>query len=286
LNVSTMTGDERRLQQIVWNLLTNAVKFTHRGGHVQLALHRVTSHLQIVVSDTGQGIAPDVLPHVFERFRQADSSSTRSHGGLGLGLALVKHLVELHGGTVVADSPGTGHGATFVVTLPLVGASLPVDMAAPLPATVPALDMPSHMVRLDGVNVLIVDDDRESLALTDAILQAAGANVRTSISATEALSQFERWRPDVLVSDIEMPGEDGYSLARKVRAQPAERGGRTPAIALTAYGRPQDRERCLAAGFNTHIAKPVDPGDLTALIAAVVGDAPVRTSVASPGPAH
>jgi signal transduction histidine kinase/ActR/RegA family two-component response regulator len=285
-NVSTVTGDERRLQQIVWNLLTNAVKFTHRGGHVQLTLHRVTSHLQVIVSDTGQGIAPEVLPHVFERFRQADSSSTRSHGGLGLGLALVKHLVELHGGTVVADSPGTGHGATFVVTLPLVGASVPVDMAVPPPPTAPALDTPSHLVRLDGVNVLVVDDDRDSLALTDAILQAAGANVRTSISATEALSQFQRWRPDVLVSDIEMPGEDGYSLARKVRAQPADRGGLTPAIALTAYGRPQDRERCLAAGFNTHVAKPVDPGELTAIIASVVGQAPVKTSVSSPAPSH
>ena len=285
-NVSNVTGDERRLQQIVWNLLTNAVKFTPRGGHVQLALHRATSHLQIVVSDNGQGIAPETLPHVFERFRQADSSSTRAHGGLGLGLALVKHLVELHGGTVTADSPGAGQGATFVVTLPLASVSIPVPTALPPPATMPALDVPSHVVRLDGISVLVVDDDRDSLALTGAILEAAGATVRTSISATEGLSLFLRLRPDVLVSDVEMPGEDGYSLVRKVRAQPLEQGGQTPAIALTAYGRPQDRERCLAAGFNLHVAKPVDPGELTAHVAAVVGQAPIRPSVSAPGQSH
>jgi signal transduction histidine kinase/CheY-like chemotaxis protein len=266
---STVTGDERRLQQIVWNLLINAAKFTPRGGHVQLGLHRVTAHVQIVVSDTGQGIAPEVLPHVFERFRQADSSSTRAHGGLGLGLALVKHLVELHGGTVTADSAGRGQGATFVVTLPASSATVPVETVPPPPATVSSVEVRPQIVRLDGLNVLVIDDDRDSLALGEALLTAAGANVRTSISATEGLNMLQHWHPDVLISDIEMPGEDGYSLIRKVRAQSDVDGGATPAIALTAYGRPQDRERCLAAGFTMHVSKPVDPGEFTAVIAAV-----------------
>ena len=286
-DASTVTGDDGRLQQIVWNLLINAVKFTPRGGHVQLALHRVTAHAQIVVSDTGQGISPEVLPHVFERFRQADSSSTRAHGGLGLGLALVKHLVELHGGTVAADSAGRGQGATFVVTLPASNATVPAEAVPATPLAAPSIEIRSPIVRLDGLNVLVIDDDRDSLALGEAILTAAGANVRTSISATEGLSMFQRWHPDVLVSDIEMPGEDGYSLIRKVRAQSSLDGGSTPAIALTAYGRPQDRARCLAAGFDLHVSKPVDPGELTTVIAAVAHrqDAASESS-SSPGPSH
>jgi CheY-like chemotaxis protein len=196
----------------------------------------------------------------------------------------VKHLVELHGGIVTADSPGAGQGATFTVTLPLSTVSIPVATAVPAPATAPALDVPSHLRRLDGIDVLVVDDDRDSLALTSAIFVAAGATVRTSMSATEALSQFRREPPGVLVSDLEMPGEDGYSLVRKVRALPADQGGQTPTVALTAYGRPQDRERCLAAGFTMHIAKPIDPGELTARIASLVANQPITTPASAPDP--
>jgi CheY-like chemotaxis protein/anti-sigma regulatory factor (Ser/Thr protein kinase) len=266
-----VTGDAARLQQVVWNLLMNAVKFTPRGGIVQLHVERVASHVEVVVSDTGQGIAPDVLPHVFERFRQADSSTTRKHGGLGLGLSLVKHLVELHGGTVTAHSDGDGRGATFVVTLPVAIAD---PRTAPPPRVrpiAPSGDAPTHVVRIDGVRVLLVDDDVEAVALAEAILTGAGATVRSSFEAGPALAMLRGWRPDVLVSDIEMPGEDGYSLIRKVRALPADEGGLTPAVALTAYGRTQDRTRSLAAGYSMHVPKPVDPGELTAIVASVTG---------------
>ncbi|HET9316772.1 MAG TPA: ATP-binding protein, partial [Vicinamibacteria bacterium] len=266
-----VTGDPARLQQVAWNLLMNAVKFTSKGGIVQLHLQRVNSHVEMVVSDTGQGIAPHVLPHVFERFRQADSSTTRKHGGLGLGLALVKHLVELHGGTVTAHSDGDGRGATFVVTLPVAIAD---PRAATLPRVhpiAPSGDAPTDIVRIDGVRVLLVDDDVEAVALAEAILTGAGATVRSSFEAGPALAMLRGWRPDVLVSDIEMPGEDGYSLIRKVRALPAEQGGLTPAVALTAYGRTQDRTRSLAAGYSMHVPTPVDPGELTASVASVSG---------------
>ena len=216
-----------------------------------------------------------MLPHVFERFRQADSSSTRAHGGLGLGLALVKHFVELHGGTVVAQSAGQGQGATFTVRLPVTLMEIPADGVSRVSASAVAADSQTGLVRLDGVRVLAADDDAEGLALVNAILTRAGADVRTSVSASEALDLFKEWHPDVLVSDIEMPGEDGYSLIRKVRALGADNGGRTPAIALTAYGRPQDRLRALAAGFNMHIPKPVDPGELTTIIADII-DFPER----------
>ena len=263
-------GDPGRLQQVVWNLLMNAVKFTPRGGRIQLHLQRVKSHIEIVVSDTGQGIAPEMLPHVFERFRQADSSSTRAHGGLGLGLSLVKHLVELHGGTVAAQSAGEGRGATFVVTLPVPIVELPTAPVRTHPGT-PSTESLAAVVRLDGVRVLVTDDDDEAVALAETILTGAGASVRTCLAAGPALDLLQQWRPDVLVSDIEMPGEDGYSLIRKVRALAAEDGGDTPAIALTAYGRTQDRVRSLAAGYSMHVPKPVDPGELTAIIASVTG---------------
>jgi CheY-like chemotaxis protein len=254
----------------VWNLLMNAIKFTPRGGKVDVTLRRVGLSLEVSIADTGQGIAPNMLPHVFERFRQADSSSTRAHGGLGLGLALVKHFVELHGGTVVAHSAGQGQGATFTVTLPLALTDVPADGASRLSQSLAATESQTGLVRLDGVRVLVVDDDGEGLALVKAILTRVGADVRTSESASVALSLFREWHPDVLVSDIEMPVEDGYSLIRKVRGLGADEGGRTPAIALTAYGRPQDRLRALAAGFNMHIPKPVDPGELTTIVADLV----------------
>src|SRR5262249_25618853 len=266
-----MAGDGARLQQVVWNLVMNAVKFTPRCGRVQVRLERVDSHLEIVVSDTGEGIALDVLPHVFDRFTQADSSSTRGHSGLGLGLALVKHLVELHGGGVAAHSPGVGQGATFVVRLPLALAEVPAGPAPRRHPTASDLERRSPGMHLDGVRVLLVDDDPEALELAPSILASAGAPVRGSPSAAEALAVFRQWRPDVLVSDIEMPGEDGYALIRKIRALGADQGGKTPAVALTAYGRVQDRVSSLSAGYTMHVPKPVDPGEFTTIVASVAG---------------
>jgi signal transduction histidine kinase/ActR/RegA family two-component response regulator len=269
-----ITGDPARLQQVVWNLLMNAVKFTAKGGRVQVHLQRINSHVEIVVSDTGRGIDPELLPFIFDRFRQADSSSTRAHGGLGLGLALVKHLVDQHGGTVVAQSAGEGKGATFTVTLPLSLAAIsegPVPRVHPIASDVVPV---SGGVRLDGLRVLVVDDDQEAIELATAILASAGAEIRACGSAREALATVQQWRPDVLVSDIEMPGEDGYTLIRKVRALDAERGGKTPAIALTAYGRSQDRMMSLSAGFSMHVPKPVDPAELTTIIATIAGRHP------------
>jgi signal transduction histidine kinase/ActR/RegA family two-component response regulator len=266
-----ITGDPARLQQVVWNLLINAVKFTDRGGRVQVHLLRASSHVEVVVSDTGRGISSELLPLIFDRFRQADSSSSRPVGGLGLGLALVKHLVELHGGTVLAQSAGEGKGATFVVRLPVAVADLhdgPLPRTHPSP---PALERATTGVRLDGLRVLVVDDDRDALDLATAILATAGATVRTSRAAREGLALVQQWRPDVLVSDIEMPEEDGYTFIRKVRALDADHGGRTPAVALTAYGRTQDRTLSLTAGYNMHVPKPVDPGELTAIVANVAG---------------
>jgi signal transduction histidine kinase/ActR/RegA family two-component response regulator len=270
-DAGVVIGDPGRLQQVAWNLLMNAIKFTPAGGTVHVGLQRIHSSLSLTISDTGRGIAPDMLPHVFERFRQADSSSTRAHGGLGLGLALVKHLVELHGGTVSAQSDGEGLGATFTVTLPIAVADAPAHRVPQAPVGAAAVAPPMQTVRLDGIRVLVTDDDREGLALAEAILTRVGAEVRTCRSAEETLHLLTEWRPDVLVSDIEMPGEDGYSLIRKVRALGTDEGSGTPAIALTAYGRPQDRLRALAAGFNMHVPKPVDPGELTTIIADLVG---------------
>ena len=263
-----VTADPGRVQQVVWNLLMNAVKFTPAGGEVRVSLHRAGSHVEIVVSDSGQGIAPELLPHVFERFRQADSSSTRAYGGLGLGLALVRHLVELHGGTVGARSAGQDTGATFIVTLPVVAAAAAGEMALPAPRVLDdALARSSSP--LDGWRVLVVDDERDALALAQATLETAGASVRACLSVGAALTELKQWRPDVLVSDIEMPGEDGYSLIRKVRALAPSEGGDTPAVALTAYGRVQDRLRALDAGFTVHLTKPVDPSELASVVASV-----------------
>jgi signal transduction histidine kinase/ActR/RegA family two-component response regulator len=276
------TGDASRLQQVVWNLLANAVKFTPKGGRVQVRLQRVNSHVEIIVSDTGQGIAPEILPFIFERFRQADSSSTRAHAGLGLGLALVKHLVELHGGSVVAHSPGNGEGATFVVKLPLTIAHVPAGAVAQSHPTAPSAEALPESTRLDDLRVLVVDDDPDALELATAILMGAGAIVRTCHSASEALDALPKWRPHVLVSDIEMPGEDGYALIRKVRALDRELGGNTPAVALTAYGRVQDRMLSLTAGYSMHVPKPVDPGELTTIIASVAGRSPHTATGSAP----
>jgi CheY-like chemotaxis protein len=254
-------GDPDRLQQVVWNLLVNAVKFTPRGGRVQTTLRRVNSHVEIVVADTGVGIDPAFVPKLFERFRQAD----RQQGGLGIGLALVRHLVELHGGTVSAASPGVGHGATFAVEIPLA-AAMPTAAATPL-ALAPA---PSAAPSLDGVDILVVDDDTDTRDLLSAILGTAGGRVRTADSAAAALRALETRTPAVVISDIEMPDTDGYELVRQIRQRPREAGGSVPVIALTAYSGLPARIRVLEAGFDMHIPKPVDPVELIAVLGRLV----------------
>ena len=266
---AAIIGDPNRLQQVVWNLLSNAVKFTPQGGSVRVALRERDSHVEIEVSDSGIGITPDLLPHVFERFRQGDSSSTRLQGGLGLGLTLVKQLVELHGGTVTAESGGVGQGATFTVRLPLRVAGHPDTPAPARPWTADGWVPVSSVSRLHGVRVLAVDDDQDGLALIAAILGQAGATVALSHSAAEGFDMFVAEPPDVLISDVEMPDEDGYSLIRRIRALEPARGGRVPAIALTAYGRREDRLRSIGAGFSMHVPKPVDPSELLTLVASL-----------------
>lgn len=263
-------GDRERLQQIVWNLLSNGVKFTRQGGLVQIKLQRVDEQVEVVVIDSGVGINPEFLPHVFERFRQADGSTTRNYGGLGLGLAIVRHLVELHGGTVSADSGGANHGATFTVRFPTmlesIGQHFEVTELVKNPT---AAESRHRQQRLRGMRVLIVDDEFDARALLTTMLEGAGAQVLAVSSAAEALDSMESWKPDVLVADIAMPVEDGYGLIRKVRALPQERGGQTPALALTAYARSDDRKRALAEGYQVHLAKPVDRVELATVIASL-----------------
>lgn len=260
-----VSGDADRLQQVVWNLLSNAVKFTPRGGRVLIRLERINSHCELTVSDTGQGIAPKFLPYVFDRFSQADNSSTRAHGGLGLGLGIVRHLVELHGGTVQAFSRGEGQGATFAVRLPLLVAHHRPEDAA-VPVELPAVrTLEEAFEDLNGVSVLVVEDNDDSRRLLQAILTRSGAAVQVAESVPAALLILTGEWPDIVISDIEMPGEDGYSLIRKIRLQepPSQR---LPAIALTAHTRSADRVRTLAAGFQTHMSKPVDPAELVAAV--------------------
>jgi PAS domain S-box-containing protein len=268
-DVGPVLGDRERLQQVVWNLLSNAVKFTPAGGSVQLNLLRINSHAEIVVTDSGPGINPDFLPHVFERFRQADGSTTRKHGGLGLGLAIVRHLVELHGGSVRADSEGEGKGATFTVRLPLMLASAHhVDTRPSFLSK--AVSSNGAIPSLVGLNLLIVDDELDARELVSTMLQRCGANVKAAASAGEAFECLETWQPDVLIADIGMPVEDGYDLIKKVRARPKERGGQIPALALTAYARTEDRVRALSSGYQVHLSKPVDRAELAAVIARLV----------------
>jgi PAS domain S-box-containing protein len=270
--VVSVAGDPARLQQVVWNLLSNAIKFTPKGGSVQVRLERIDSHIEIAVSDTGAGIKAEFLPHVFERFRQADQKTTRQHGGLGLGLAIVRHLVELHGGTVEADSRGEGQGATFVVKLPVVAVYQKEIVAGRVhPAAGDSLPAYVYPERLDGLKVLVVDDEVDTRELFKAGIGQCGAEVVTAGSAREALATLQEMRPDLLISDIGMPGEDGYELIRKVRALPAARGGEIPAIALTAYARTEDRLRALRAGYQMHIVKPVELAELVAVMASLVG---------------
>jgi PAS domain S-box-containing protein len=268
--VSAVSGDRDRLQQVIWNLLSNAVKFTPRGGRVQVRVERVNSHIELSVSDTGIGIPAEFLPHVFERFTQRDQGTTRRFGGLGLGLAIVRHIVELHGGTVTAHSAGENQGATFTVHLPTMivqsrwEAGTREHPAAALRAPLGGL------AGLNGVRVLAVDDDEDALMLLRDVLEAAGATVATTSSPITALARVAAARPDVLLVDIGMAELDGYELMRRVRASPDEHTRRTPAAALTAFARAEDRTKALQSGFEMHLAKPVDPAELVASVIRLV----------------
>lgn len=261
-----VSGDPARLQQVFWNLLSNAVKFTPKGGRIQVLLERVNSHAEITIADNGQGITPEFLPHVFDRFRQADASTTRQHGGLGLGLAIVKHLTELHGGTVRAKSPGVGHGSAFTVMLPVRAAhhepAPPAEPHAP-----PAAPLPG--VSLAGLHAVVVDDEPDARELLRLVLGEAGVNVDTAASADEGFNLVRAGPVDILISDIGMPGEDGYSLIRRIRALPRDQGGGVAAVALTAFARADDRRRALLAGFQMHVPKPVEAAELLAVVASV-----------------
>jgi signal transduction histidine kinase/CheY-like chemotaxis protein len=262
-------GDPDRLQQVVWNLVSNGIKFTPRGGQVSVALERSDAHVQLTVSDTGEGIEREALPRVFERFWQKEAGPARRQGGLGLGLAIVRHLVELHGGEVAAHSEGPGQGAVLTVRLPrMVPSEHAQDARHP---RLSAADPRSRTdaARLDGVAVLVVDDEPDSNEIMMALLASRGAEVRVAASARQALAILDRWRPDILVSDIGMPGEDGYALIRQVRSRPPERGGSIAAVALTAYARVEDRVRILNAGFQMQVTKPVDPDEFVAVVSSI-----------------
>jgi CheY-like chemotaxis protein len=256
MRVPSIWGDGERLRQVSWNLLANAVKFTPEGGRIRVTAARTDGHVEIKVSDTGIGIAGDILPYVFERFRQADSSTTRAHGGLGLGLAIVKQLVEMHGGAVSATSAGAGSGSEFLVRLP-IGRRMVNDAEPPAPTALAAVNSRGPLPRLDNVKILVVDDDHDGREMLAELLQAQGAIVVTSPGALEALEEVPRFHPDIMLADIAMPGLDGYQLQLRLRDSMAEH--ELPrAIALTAYARAEDKARALAHGYSAHVAKPVD----------------------------
>jgi len=263
-----VSGDAERLQQVVWNLLSNAVKFAPTGGRVDVKLVRADSHFEIIVADNGQGIKSEFLPYVFERFRQEDGGMSRRQGGLGLGLAIARHIVELHGGTVHAASEGLGKGATFTVALPIasVRAVSPDELRDTAAGVRLAPENPPSLV---GVRALFVDDEADVRELITMMLAQSGAEVRTVASATEALAACDEWQPDILIADIGMPEEDGYTLMKKLRARESEHGGHIPAIALTAYRRPEDRLRALSVGYESHVSKPVEPEELLAVVASL-----------------
>jgi signal transduction histidine kinase len=263
-------GDPGRLQQVVWNLVSNAVKFTPPAGGVEVRLTRVAEQARLTVIDTGRGIERELLPHIFDRFRQADSGSRRRHGGLGLGLAIAWQLVEMHHGTITAASEGEGRGATFTVTLPIM--AMPAPIARRRPKAGRRRRTP-ELTGLQGLRVLAVDDEADTRQLLGAVLGHAGADVRTAPTVSEALTVFHSWRPHVLVSDLAMPEEDGLALIRRLRARSVEQGGRIPALALSAFARGEDEARALDAGYQVHVAKPVDPAHLVALVAKLAGRA-------------
>lgn len=264
--LGAISADPARLQQIVWNLLSNAVKFTPQGGEINVRVEQEGDHARVTITDSGQGIDHEFLPRVFDRFLQADSSTTRSYGGLGLGLAIVRHLVELHGGTVWADSEGPGKGATFSARFPLLA-----ERTQPITLSHSAENNRADFQSLNGLRVLLVDDEPEARQIISTVISRTGAEVKTCESVGEALETLSHWKPDVLMSDIAMPGEDGYSLITKIRALPHEKGGDIPAAAFSAYARDEDRKRALDAGYQMHIAKPVSSGQLVTMIARLAG---------------
>ena len=273
--LASLPGDADRLQQVVWNLLTNAIKFTPHGGDVSVRAAQTDGHVRSEVRDTGIGIKPDFLPFVFDRFRQSDGTITRTHGGLGLGLSISRHLVEMHGGTISASSAGEGHGAAFVVSLPLGGPTEPAtdgdgDRPRPRPAPPSTAPLPS----LDHVRVLVVDDEPDSRRVVARQLTRAHADVREADSVAEALNVLGGWTPDILISDIAMPGADGYSLVRHLRASPAAELRRLPAIALTAFVRSEDQAHAHEAGFQRHLPKPFDPAVLLEAVATLTKKRP------------
>jgi len=273
---SDVAGDPDRLQQVVWNLLSNAIKFTPAEGKIEILVERTNGHVKIRVSDTGKGISPDFLAHVFDRFRQADSSTTRSHGGLGIGLAIVRHIVEMHGGTVSAASPGPGLGATFVVSLPALETQ-------GLETRTPDADLaPAPPPDLTGLRVLMLDDEPDAREVVGEILKSAGAEVSLFASVEEALAGLDEAAPDVLVSDIAMPGGDGYEFLREARRRGVGSSRPVPAIALTAYVRREDRARALAEGFDRHVSKPIEPENFLRVLADVAGR-DGRSATSDPG---
>jgi signal transduction histidine kinase/ActR/RegA family two-component response regulator len=267
--VGQIAGDSERLQQVMANLLSNAIKFTPKGGSVQIVLRRAESHIEVSVADSGIGIEPAFLPHVFEPFQQAVGGSMRRHAGLGLGLSIVRHIIELHGGEITASSEGAGRGARFEIVLPLLGTGV---ATGPAPARHPKVTDGLGDVRfgrLDRVRVLIVDDEPTANEATETLLDSCGAEVRVAGSAAQALQVLDSWKPDVLISDIAMPEEDGYVLIKRIRARSAKQGGDIPAVALTAYASLEDRVDILAAGFQMYLVKPADPGELVAVVASL-----------------
>lgn len=266
------SGDANRMQQVLWNLLSNAVKFTPKGGRIDVNLELLPSEIVLTIADTGEGISPTFLPFVFDRFRQADGSSARRYGGLGLGLSIVKQIVELHGGTVAVASPGTDRGSTFTVHLPVQFTPPTLTEAEQAAPAALRADAAWHDdITLAGLHVLVVDDEADARALVRRLLEDRNATVATASSCAEALAYVQQKRPDLLVSDIGMPEEDGYVLIRRLRSLPPEAGGQTPAIALTAYARAEDRVKAVVGGFQMHIAKPVEPSELIAMVASLGG---------------
>lgn len=266
-----VSGDPQRMQQVFWNLLSNAIKFTPRGGRIEVLLQRVNSHLEVSITDTGIGIEADFLPHVFDRFRQADASTTRNHGGLGLGLAIVKQLVELHGGNVFAKSAGVAKGATFSVIVPRAAVAEQTFAAA---RREEQRDRAERAIpALEGIAVLVVDDDEDSRAMVAKTLERAGGRITMAAGADDALRAVDANLPDVVVSDIGMPGKDGYALLEELRSRSVDKGGKIPAAALTAYTRVEDRVQAMCAGFQILLPKPVDAAELVATVAALAKQA-------------
>jgi signal transduction histidine kinase/CheY-like chemotaxis protein len=268
-HAATVYGDSNRLQQVFWNLLNNAIKFTPRDGRISVDLARAHSSIEIRIADNGQGIAPEFLPFVFDRFRQAEAATTRHHGGLGLGLSIVKHLVELHGGTVTVESAGIGRGSTFTVSLPIH--VLTTDRRHLETDGGNSARSIAHQISLEGVRILVVDDEPDARELVRRLLGEYRAIVTTASSADEGIAQLRAAPPDILISDIGMPGKDGYEMMREIRGFAATDGGQIPAAALTAMARSEDRTRAMLAGFHAHIVKPVDPAELVAVVATLTG---------------